>query len=682
MGSAPSEGSGSSDSRSTAESGSGSDSSTDDSPESDDGSQDPGSSSDDSSSSSEEQSASEDAESDDDTTDSDDEETEAPLETELNRTELIPGTDVQVTVTRDDEPVAGVTVLFNGEATGDTNQEGIVVGSVPYTAELNVTLATDTSARSLGSLPSLESSAQFDIDTPRISALRAPTTTPTAHTDVDTYQVETNATVNVTGSLIPNSAVLITATINGTALPGATVTVNNATVAETNQSGQARIVLPADVQQTQLQVTRGAVVGERELSLLTQLNVSVEGDFYPTGEAIVNVTARREAVENATVTIGDRELGRTTDMGTVAGPFPRTTGNVTITTTKGVAEGTQTVTLKQLTITAAPERVLAFPWTGVHVESKLANESVGGVSIRINGRPAGETSPEGALNATLPPAFGVTVTAIGYGQRTTTTAGNPLLILFATVVASLLVVGGGVRRVRRTDRTARGSLGTLLESVVGLSQRVFGGIVAIASRADDVLRWVIHIVHRLQDDLTAIPTLLRRWAQDIQQRLITARNWILQTTRRVKTRAMGVARSVDTIVRNPKQSLLLFIGWIRQQFRSDEATTTGEDDHLATAGPTGTIESEEVESRLTVREAWREFLTYVSVRRWQTKTPGQISRRAIHSDGLPPDAVRLLTDSFRDVEYGNRSARDKVEGAREALESIKRAVHHDEEGED
>jgi hypothetical protein len=691
MGSASTSGSSTSDSGNTADEDAEPGQSTGDSSQNSGGSQDSQSSSGDSqsassegrSSSAGEESTSEDSATEEETTDSEDDsrnESTASLETELNRTELIPGTDVQVTVTRDDEAVTGVTVLFNGNVIGDTDQDGIVVGRVPYTAELNVTVSTGSNTQSMGSPPPLRSSSQYKIKTPPVSALRAPATDQTP-TDVDTYEIETNATINVTGPTIPGSSVVITATISGTPLSDATVTVEDETVTETNQSGQARLTLPADVQQTQIQVSRGAVFGERNITLLTELNVSVDGEFYPRGDAIVNVAARGNEVDNATVTVGGNVVGRT-DAGTVTGQFPQPTGNITITATKGIAEGTRIIKLKQLTLTATPQRALALPWTDVHIQSNLGNESASGVAIQINGRPVGETNSDGVLNATLPPTYGVTATAVGYGQRVSTNAGNPLVVLLFTVVVSLLVIGVGVRRGRQSERTARGSIISVLDAVVGLTQRLFGGIVTLASKIDDFLRWAIHLGRQLRDDITAIPELLRQWAHHVRQRLTAVHNWMRHTGYRITAWGTKVARSIVTLVRNPKQSLLLLIGWLRQGFRSDDSTPPGNaNDYLADADTPQDLTAEE-KSRLTVREAWREFLEYVSVRQWRTKTPRQISRQAVDFDGLPPDAVRLLTESFRDVEYGSRSARDKVAGAREALDEIKRTVHDEEEGED
>jgi len=678
-------------------SGSGSEQTTDGDSESTDGSQDGQSSRSDDRSSSEESGSDgqsseesgsdgqspEESGSDHETPEPDDEDQSEngaipPLGTELNRTELVPGTDVQVTVTRAGEPVEGVTVRFNGDAVGDTAPDGTVVGTVPYAEALNVTVATGQDAQSLGGAPPVARSVYFDIREPSVGALDSPATDP-APSDVDTYEVETNATVDVANPPIPNSPVVVTAIINGTPIPGATLSVGGSPAGETNQSGQAKITLPADVEQTQIQVTRGAVTGARELTLLTQLNVSVAGDFYPRGDAAVTVTARGTSVANATVTIGDGVLGRTTTSGTVAGQFPGTTGNVTVTATKGIAEGTRRLELRELAVRATPESVLPFPWTGVTVQSRLEDEPAGGVEIRLNGRPVGETSPGGTLNATLPPTYGVTVTAVGYGQRVSTAAGNPVAVLLGTVAVGLLVVGAVARRGRRSDRTTRGVLTAALTAVVRLTQRLFGGIVSFSSRVDDFVRWIAGIARRLRKDVTAIPQLLAQWVRRARRRSSAVAGRIRRSLSRIATWVTRMIRSVSTVIRNPKRSVVLCLGWLRRLFESAESTTTGGD---AAAPGTTREESEEAESRLTVREAWREFLGYVSVRRWRTKTPGQISRRAIESDGLPPEAVKLLTDSFREVEYGDRSAQDSVAGAQDALERIKRAVRAETEDDD
>jgi len=85
---------------------------------------------------------------------------------------------------------------------------------------------------------------------------------------------------------------------------------------------------------------------------------------------------------------------------------------------------------------------------------------------------------------------------------------------------------------------------------------------------------------------------------------------------------------------------------------------------------------------LTIRDAWGEFRTHVSIRSWRTATPGEIARWAVHRDGLPQEAVQTLTDAFRDVEYGSRPPRDRAPAARRALEAIRGATDADGEEEE
>jgi hypothetical protein len=87
------------------------------------------------------------------------------------------------------------------------------------------------------------------------------------------------------------------------------------------------------------------------------------------------------------------------------------------------------------------------------------------------------------------------------------------------------------------------------------------------------------------------------------------------------------------------------------------------------------------EARLTVRDAWRRFLGRVSVRRAWTKTPGELADHAVERDDLPPDAVHTLRDVFREVEYGDRSASERLDRVQRALERVERESAS-EEGDD
>jgi hypothetical protein len=95
--------------------------------------------------------------------------------------------------------------------------------------------------------------------------------------------------------------------------------------------------------------------------------------------------------------------------------------------------------------------------------------------------------------------------------------------------------------------------------------------------------------------------------------------------------------------------------------------------------PTGQQASDE---RLTIRRAWGRLLGYVSLGRPETKTPGEIARHAVSRDDLPARPVQVLRDTFREVEYGARSAErrlDRVQRAVSAIEADQRDEEEDEQ---
>jgi len=68
----------------------------------------------------------------------------------------------------------------------------------------------------------------------------------------------------------------------------------------------------------------------------------------------------------------------------------------------------------------------------------------------------------------------------------------------------------------------------------------------------------------------------------------------------------------------------------------------------------------------------------VGVERRETKTPGEVARRAVRA-GFPREPVYALTNAFRDAAYGGRAAGSRLDRARDALASLR---DDDEEGED
>lgn len=73
----------------------------------------------------------------------------------------------------------------------------------------------------------------------------------------------------------------------------------------------------------------------------------------------------------------------------------------------------------------------------------------------------------------------------------------------------------------------------------------------------------------------------------------------------------------------------------------------------------------------SVEEAWDRFTDQIRVRNPDARTPGEFARVAA-GRGLPSDAVGRLTETFREVRYGDRSpSGERFERAREAYQRVR-----------
>ncbi|WP_243700496.1 DUF4129 domain-containing protein [Halorussus pelagicus] len=72
----------------------------------------------------------------------------------------------------------------------------------------------------------------------------------------------------------------------------------------------------------------------------------------------------------------------------------------------------------------------------------------------------------------------------------------------------------------------------------------------------------------------------------------------------------------------------------------------------------------------TVEEAWETMRDRVPVRNRRARTPGEVARAAARR-GFPDEAVRRLTDSFREVRYGDLPRDERTDSARSALDRLR-----------
>nr|WP_254282858.1 DUF4129 domain-containing protein [Halomicroarcula limicola] len=94
------------------------------------------------------------------------------------------------------------------------------------------------------------------------------------------------------------------------------------------------------------------------------------------------------------------------------------------------------------------------------------------------------------------------------------------------------------------------------------------------------------------------------------------------------------------------------------------------EDLRATTETSADAETPDEPSPPTIQEAWQRLTAVIPVANPAATTPGEYARKAVDI-GLPEGPVQRLTDLFRAVQYGGRSASTtRTEAARDALSSI------------
>lgn len=229
----------------------------------------------------------------------------------LNRS-AAPGAIVEVTVIRNDQIVPDVEVLFNGDSIGRTAPGGTVVGEVPYTEQLDITVVDDdrTSLVDPG-IPGNRDGRLYTVGGP------------TANSST-TFELSTNATVKVSGDAVTGNTVTVTAFVDDVPVRDAHVSLNGKSVTRTDSSGRATVRLPTEPGNATIAVERGSVSGNTTVTL-APLNVTTQATAplaLPWTGVAVNATLGGEPAPGANVTVGGEEVATTGVDGTATARLP------------------------------------------------------------------------------------------------------------------------------------------------------------------------------------------------------------------------------------------------------------------------------------------------------------------------------------------------------------------------
>ncbi|GCF13430.1 hypothetical protein Harman_13650 [Haloarcula mannanilytica] len=461
------------------------------------------------------------------------------------------------------------------------------------------------------------------------------------------FVVELNRTAT------PGAAVAATVTRDGAPVEGADVSFNGEPVGTTGPDGTVSGTVPYD---DELTITVDAPDDEASLAvpsvprdsgrsfavagpqaqqstnasyeLNTTVSVSVTGEQVTGGEVTVTATVDGVPVRDGDVLLDGEQVATTDRQGRAAVTLPTEPGNVSIAVEREAVSGNTTVALERLSVATTPTLPLALPVSGQTVNATMGGEPVTNATVAVGGEPMTRTGATGRATVGLPLASSTTIAVSKYGQTATTTVGG-LFVNAAAVAAALgALIAGTVVGARRRNVTAE----TLWEWLRSARELAVGALVGVAVVLDDLLG---RFRTRLAFTLTALRDLLagRRSPAALLDAL---RAWVDTRLSAAGDAASGAVTAVS-------------------------ATEPNGDDGTPAA-------------RVTIREAWTRFLTHVSLRRYWTRTPGEIATHAIERDGLPPAAVRTVRDAFRAVEYGQRDPQEHVAAVEDAIRTIEAAA--------
>ncbi|NHN43214.1 transglutaminase domain-containing protein [Halorubellus sp. JP-L1] len=186
----------------------------------------------------------------------------------------VPGADLRVTATFDDDALSDAVVSVNGDRVTRTDEAGMATVTVPTDASDDVTVAVERGVVSGSTTKSLVTDATIEFDDPPS----------------------------------PGASVEVLVTAANESVEGATVRVAGERAGETDRSGLAKASIPGDATGTlNVSATLGALSATREVDLY-EPNVTVTPAYLvalPGAPATVNVSDAGRPVAGASVAVGE-----------------------------------------------------------------------------------------------------------------------------------------------------------------------------------------------------------------------------------------------------------------------------------------------------------------------------------------------------------------------------------------
>jgi transglutaminase-like putative cysteine protease len=378
----------------------------------------------------------------------------------------------------------------------------------------------------------------------------------------------------------------------------------------------------------------------------TDLSLAVSGDVEPGATVTVRTTLANRSVADANVSVDGERVGRTGRDGTLDVSLPAAE-STTIAATRGVANGSRTLTLANVSVATSG---FALPELSVTVSVTDGGDPVEGAEVAVGGQTV-TTGPDGEAKVSLPVATSATVAVTTpAGITKTTTVPYQFLTLGLLVALALALVVAAWYLHRRASAAGH----SLTEHLSTLAAWLPGAFVAL----------LVALAVRGETLLDRIPAIIAAAVRELRAALRAAV---------AAVRAQDLSVVVDAIP-DPRVILAAVLAWVRGLLADARAAVPagGSDDQAAESAAEDT-DPAPVQSGPTARErieqAWADFRERVPASDRDAMTPGELAREAVDA-GFPDAPVRTLTDAFRRIEYGRRDPHGHVEAAERARDEI------------
>ncbi len=438
------------------------------------------------------------------------------------------------------------------------------------------------------------------------------------------------SSIRIEGALVPGTEVDIRVQVEGQGIISTPVTVDGRPVGEsaTGYGEEASYEVPYS--EERITVSAPEVNVTETFRVETDASITASARRLPGRGFNLTAEVGGERVPGAAVDVNGEEVAVTDGEGRATVEFPETATVVNVSVRRGVVTGERALESSELEVSMSS--MLLFPGLPTAVQVTAGGEPVANATVEAGGNTA-ETGENGQATVRLPVSDRVTVTAtVGSEQATVSVAGLYWRLTAVVGVVPSVLVGLLAAYRRFVCRARRQRHASLFHDIGKALSNLFTTAPTPGRsgrrRMGGWLSWPSLSWPSLPSFELTVPS-LSWWLPSLDGRLS--------------------GDDTDT----------------QEQATGEQQTSTGSESASGDRTP-----------EQQIGRGWHQFVEHLDVERPETRTPGQVARRALAA-GYPGQQVRMLVETFRAVEYGGREVtRERVE---RIVETSRALLEHREE---